>query len=416
MSASRPAPRHLRFSDLRSIAKLATQATNGVTHIVEGVHRSVLNTVGVPGVGEPGPIGGITGLVYKSIFGTTRILGKGVDAALASLEPYVASADDSVQASPQREAFLAALNGMIGDRLLASDNPLATPMRLYYEGATLNWDVLPEMPAATGKVLVLVHGLCVNEQCWRARRKGHAVDHGRALERELGYTPVYLRYNSGRHTSQNGQELALQLQQMVAHWPVPIEELSILAHSMGGLVARSACEAGRTSSSPWLGKLKHMIFLGTPHHGAPLERAGSWVDEILGKTPYTAPFATLGRLRSAGITDLRHGNVVDADWQIHDRFVRRPDRRRLLPLPEGVRCHTVAATTAFKRNKLAERLIGDGLVSLPSALGQHDDPRRKLAFARSAQHVVFRMHHMDLLNHPDVSAKIVQWLAPRAPG
>jgi hypothetical protein len=161
----------------------------------------------------------------------------------------------------------------------------------------------------------------------------------------------------------------------------------------------------------WPKLLKNIVFLGTPHHGAPLERAGNWVDVILGSTPYTNPFAKLGQLRSAGITDLRYGHVLDQDWQGHDRFRRKPDSRQHLPLPKGVACFTVAATLAGQRGAMAERLVGDGLVPLNSALGLHDDTRRNLIFPKSLQWVTYRMNHMELLSRPEVSRQIVHWLA-----
>lgn len=158
-------------------------------------------------------------------------------------------------------------------------------------------------------------------------------------------------------------------------------------------------------------QLKHLVFLGTPHHGAPLERAGNWIDVLLGSTPYSRPFAKLGQLRSAGVTDLRYGHVLDADWQGHDRFRRQPDRRTPLPLPETVACFTVAATLAARRSAVADRLIGDGLVPLPSALGQHDDAQRQLHFAPSHQHIAHRTSHMQLLGSPQVTRQLLKWLA-----
>ena len=163
----------------------------------------------------------------------------------------------------------------------------------------------------------------------------------------------------------------------------------------------------------WPTHLKNIVFLGTPHHGAPLERAGNWVDVILASTPYSAPFAKLGQLRSAGITDLRYGHVLDLDWQGHDRFRRQPDRRRLVPLPEDVACFAVAATMASQRSALAERLLGDGLVPLHSALGQHDDPQRTLVFAKTSQWIAYRTSHMALLSSPEVSRQMVAWLTPQ---
>jgi len=181
---------------------------------------------------------------------------------------------------------------------------------------------------------------------------------------------------------------------------------------MGGLLARSAVHYAKRQSLRWPDYLKNIVFLGTPHHGAPLERAGNWVDLILSSTPYTTPFATLGQLRSAGITDLRYGHVVDEDWQGHDRFSYKSDSRQIVPLPEGVTCYTMAATRSAEDNGLANHLIGDGLVPLRSALGQHKDERRNLGFAGSRQWIGYRMTHGELLSSPDVIEQMVRWLTP----
>ena len=414
---SKKPPKHLHSSDLRGVAQLATQATAGVARIAEGVHQSVWSSLGVPGGKAPGQTRGITGLVYKSVHGVTRLLGKGVDTLLARLQPALDAAQAAPAGSPQRAAVLAALNGVMGDHLLESHNPLATPMTLRYQGEALNWQALAPIPDATGKVLLLIHGLCMNDLQWHTQQNGQVVDHGATLAATLGYTPVYLRYNTGLHTSQNGHELSNQLEQLLTHWPTPIKEITVLAHSMGGLLIRSAFYYARQDGLRWPGRLKNIVFLGTPHHGAPLERAGNWVDVVLASTPYSAPLAKLGQLRSAGITDLRYGFVLDRDWQGHDRFQRKPDARQPLPLPAGVACCAVAATTAARRSTLADRLIGDGLVPLHSALGQHDEPPRNLVFAKTSQWIAYRTSHMGLLSSPEVTQKIVQWLTPAsAPG
>lgn len=403
--------RHLRATDLRGLAQLAAQATVGVSRIAEGVHQSVWDSIGVPGK-APGQTGGITGLVYRSVRDIAQLLERGADTVLARLEPLLASVETTAPGTPQREAVLAALNGVLGDRLAASNSAFATPMTLRYRDDVLDWQARPAMPAVTGKVLLLVHGLCMNDLQWRTQHEGKVVDHGAALAAALGYSSVYLRYNSGLHIAHNGRELAAQLEQLLAHWPVPIDEIAVVAHSMGGLLTRSAVHIAEQDGLRWPRRLKNIVFLGTPHHGAPLERAGNWVDAILGSTPYSAPFARLGRLRSAGITDLRYGHVLDDDRQGRDRFQRTPDNRQPLPLPDGVACHAVAATTAAKRSTLANRLPGDGLVPLRSALGQHDDARRTLAFADASQWIACRTGHLALLSRPEVTRQLVQWLTP----
>lgn len=402
--------KNLRGSDLRGVAQLAVQPASGVTRIVEGVHQSVWDTLGVAGGQEPGRTRGLTGLIYQSIRAATQLLGKGADTVLTGLEPLFDSLQESAPETPRREAVLAALNGVMGDRLVAGDNPFATPMSWRYQGQVLDFQCLPPMPEDQGKVLLLIHGLCMNDLQWNSPQQADTSDHAHILQSELDYTPVYLRYNSGLHISENGRELAAQLELLVNHWPKPIKELTVLAHSMGGLLIRSACHYAKQQSLRWPDRLQNIVFLGTPHHGAPLAKAGTWLDAILGGFAYTAPFTKLAKLRSAGITDLRYGYARDADWQDHDRFALKPDQRQPLPLPDGTNCHTLAATTAGKRSTLADRLVGDNLVPLNSALGHHDDPRLELAFQPGFRKIVYGTHHMQLLNSPEVTRQLLLWL------
>ena len=366
----------------------------------------------IPGLGSQtldGRTGGITGLVYKTIRGVTRVAGGSIEALLALLTPALASATTDSVASPQREAILAALNGVLGDYLAASNNPLATAMTLRRDGKALALErtaLRVQLPDAGPRLLVLLHGLCMNDLQWQ--RAGH--DHGAALARELGVTPVYLRYNSGLHVSINGHALAQRLERLLQAWPVPIERLLLLGHSMGGLLARSALHSGAQAGLRWPARVTDLVCLGTPHHGAPLERAGHWADILLGATPYAAPFARLGKLRSAGITDLRHGNLLDEDWVGRDRFARGADRRQPVPLPDKLRCFTLAATTGTQSGDLKDRLLGDGLVPLDSALGRHKDPARTLAFAEERQWIGYGMNHLELLSRPEVFAQLRHWL------
>jgi hypothetical protein len=392
---------------------LAIHATAGVAQIAEGVHRAVADTLGLPGGPAPQRTGGITGLVYRSVHQTTRFVGGTIDLALAGLD--VLTEEPGLSHPPERLAVVAALNGVLGDHLAAEGNPLALPMTLHYEDRTIDWQQTPILPASSGKVLLLIHGLCMNDQQWRSERAGHAVDHGAALAQAHNYAPVYVRYNSGLHISQNGRMLAVELERLLTQWPAPLEELSVVAHSMGGLVLRSALYYGEQAQMHWPRFLKRIVFLGTPHHGAPLERIGNWVDTLLAATPYTAPFAAPGQVRSAGITDLRYGQLVDEDWRGHDRFRRRPDDRQIVPLPTHVACYTVAATTTATRDPikdylLADLALGDGLVPLPSALGEHEEPQRRLAPGRAGQMVLYRTHHLALLHDPRVRRQIVEWL------
>jgi pimeloyl-ACP methyl ester carboxylesterase len=379
----------VHLSDLRGLARMATDATLGVTDLVEAVHQDISQRVARP-LGMPR--GRIAGLVYGGVRGVTRLVGGGVDALLAPL----ASRPGGRSSSHRREALLAALNGVLGDHLEASGNPLAIPMSLK-----------AALPEAGGKVVVLAHGLCMNDLQWR--RRGH--DHGMALARDLGYTPVYLHYNSGLHTSINGRAFAGLLENLVQQWPVPVAELVIVGHSMGGLISRGALHYAEAAGHEWPRRLRKIVFLGTPHHGAALERGGNGVDAILEALPYAARFARLGKIRSAGITDLRYGNLLDEDWEKRDRFEPARDDRRAVPLPAGVECYAAAATTGKKTGDLNDRLLGDGLVSVSSALGRHEDAERSLAIPESRRWVGYGVNHMDLLSRPEVYEQVRNWLA-----
>ena len=399
-------PKHLRPTDLRGAARLAVDATAALTDLVEAMHQRIAR---VPGTGvNNGRTGGITGLVYKSVRGVTRLVGGSVDALLGLLAPVLATLDATPEGSTEREAVLAALNGVLGDHLLQSANPLATMMSFRSGGEALRLDraaLAEQLPQAGTQPLVLIHGLCMNELQWQ--REGH--DHGAALARDLGFTPVYVRYNSGQHISTNGRELAPLLQQLLAAWPQPVQRLVLMGHSMGGLVARSAVHHAALARLSWPGQLHDLVCLGSPHHGAPLERAGHWVDIVLGATPYAAPLARLSKVRSAGITDLRHGYLVDADWEGGDRFARTGDSRQPLPLPSGVRCFAAAACLGADASDVKSRLLGDGLVPLDSALGRHREAARTLAFAPQRQWVGHGMNHLELLSRPEVYVQLCQW-------
>ena len=403
-------PRHLRPSDLRAAAQLAAAATMGVTRIVEGVHQSVWTTLGARGGAVPGQTGGLTGLVYRGLEGATRIVGRGAEMALARLEPVLEAALADSPGTPQREAVLAALNGVMGDRLVALGSPLATAMGVRLDGVQLNLN--QPWRTVRPRIVLLIHGLCMNDLQWRTSHAGEVVDHGQNLATALDATPLYLRYNTGLHVSQNGHLLAQQLEQMLSRWPAAQPELTVVAHSMGGLLIRSAVNDAMARGQRWPGCLKNIVFLGTPHHGAPLERAGHWIDLLLGSNRWSAPFHRLTQLRSAGITDLRYGFVTDDDWQGKERFRRAPDQRLVVPLPAHVACYAIAATTAGQRSLLADRLVGDGLVPLPSALGQHANAERTLRFAKAAQHILYRTNHMQLLSSPAVGAQLLAWLRP----
>ena len=401
-------PVHVRLSDLRGFHRLAIDATVGLTDIVEALHHTIGRTPGVLGKSPTGRTAGITGLVYKSVRSITRLAGAGIDTLLGMLTPLLADRPSS----EEREAILAALNGVLGDYLVASGNPVAIPMHVRSAGTTVavtRSALAAAYPEPRRKIVVLVHGLCMNDLQWA--RSGH--DHGAALAHDLGYAPVYLHYNTGRHISTNGREFGELMERLVREWPCAVERLVIIGHSMGGLVARSACHYAARAGHTWPGRLDDVVFLGAPHLGAPLERAGAWVDFLLGISPYTAPFARLGEVRSAGIKDLRHGHLLDEEWQMHPADTAHP--RVSLPLPDEVRCYAIAASRQERANASGTRIRGDGLVPVGSALGRHRDASLDLGLPEEHRWVGYAMGHLDLLGRIDVYERIRGWLT-EAPG
>ncbi|MBK6350546.1 MAG: alpha/beta hydrolase [Proteobacteria bacterium] len=377
-------------SDLRGAARLAVDATLGITTLVEKMHHTIQLVHPPLGASRAESTRGLTGLIYRSIRGTTRVIGKGLDAGLipvAALLPEGAPTE-------ARNAWVSAINGVYGDHLERTANPLAIEMSFLHESDSVD----PECPGdvvqdASGKVLLAIHGLCLNEQHW-ARDGHHRIAQ---VAEATGHTIVQLRYNSGRSIDANGRSLAVMLEALLERWPVPVTQLAIVGHSMGGLVARSAIHHGATAGHSWRARLRKLFSLGSPHHGAPLERGGNRLDYVMELSPYVAPFTSLGKARSAGITDLRYGSITDVGPEA-------------VPLPDDVECYALAATLGKRRGLVADRLIGDGLVPLDSALGRHPDSGRTLAIPKSRQWIGYEMGHLDLLGRPEVYSQLEQWL------
>jgi pimeloyl-ACP methyl ester carboxylesterase len=246
----------------------------------------------------------------------------------------------------------------------------------------------------TGDLAVFLHGLGETEHAWGVR------NYGERLTEDLGYTPVFVRFNTGRHISENGASLTALLAQLIADWPVPINRIALIGHSMGGLVARSACHHG----GDWCRHIKVTVSLGTPHSGAPLEQAVHVMSAALHAAPETRPFARFLRRRSAGIRDLRRGSLVDEDWRDLDPDALRTKACTEVPLLEGATHCFVAATITRSDTHPIGRLLGDMLVLAPSASG------RRIGFQDEHGLALGGTHHLALLNHPKVYAQLLTWL------
>ena len=354
------------MTQLRALTQLAFEELGVGTGGIRQVHRAIADRA-FPG---PGPAkllhDGISGAVYAGIQGGAMLAGR--------------AASTFVPERPVSPPVLGVLNGLRGDMLEREGSELAIPMTLRAEGET------------TPRLAVFVHGLFETEHAWRY---GGGPRYG---DRLPGFTPVYARYNAGRHISENGRSLAAELDALVAGWPVEVEELVLVGHSMGGLVSRSAGHAG----GAWTRRVSHLVSLGSPHRGAPLEAAVNYAAAALGVMPESRPFAGFLRRRSAGIRDMRRGSLVDQDWQGRDPDALRAAAAREVPLLDGARHCFVAATITRDPGHPVARLIGDWLVLERSASHR----------AQEALHVG-PAHHLALLNHPTVYARLSEWLAPR---
>jgi pimeloyl-ACP methyl ester carboxylesterase len=391
-------------AELQGFTRIITDATIGITEIVESMHKRVVHPPFLPSTPIQHLVTNIAGITYKSIKWSTQFISSAIDKALGYLGPILGE----IKTTDEREAVRSALNGVVGDYLEEKENPLKITMQFRYQAKSISLDtksIEQAYPTINGKILIMVHGSCMNDIQWT--RKEH--NHGELLAKELDKTPIYLLYNSGRHISTNGQNFNELLENLVLHWPVPIEELIIVAHSMGGLVTRSALHLGQQKQNKWTKHLKKILFLGTPHHGAPLERVGNYLDTILEHIPYTKPFARLGKIRSAGVTDLRYGNLVDEDWQGKDRFKIQRDQRQHIPLPEQVECYSIAADYGYETGA-SSRLLGDRLVDVKSALGQHKNTALTLHFRKENTWIAHENTHLDLLSNPKIYTKIKEWL------
>lgn len=392
---------------LNEVNQLVVDAVLQLTSIIETMHSRISPLSWITPSKQDGRTAGITGVVYDNIRRITEMVGKRSHIPLNVLANALNQHTDSAS----HGALLSAINGVIGDHLHANRSPLSIPMALKCSGEPLDMRALVNAVAeSNGKVVIMVHGLCMNDRQWEQ----DTHDHGHHIAKDLGHTTAYLHYNTGRHIFENGQQFSELLNQLATQFALLQSshtlDISIVAHSMGGLVARSAHHYSALHGAHWPQYLRKIIFLGTPHHGAPLEQVGNWIDLFLGMHHFTAPLARITQIRSAGIADLRHGYIAHSDGHSSRRFEYPIDKRDAIPLPSNVECFAIATTSSDKSNLVSEQLIGDGLVPLNSALGKHDSPLHTLQFKPENQWVGQNIGHVALLGNKAVYDVIHHWL------
>jgi pimeloyl-ACP methyl ester carboxylesterase len=414
----------MRADEVNDVSQLARATLRGGTSRIHELHQGIADRA-FRAVGPAGrPIQELHDAISDLSYSSVRVA-LGVSArAVGGVASLRASGRDLDTARAGRVA-LAILNGAHGDLLAREAPALALEMTVRVAGRA----VPPETPAlqqafpgASGRLAVFLHGLTETEDSWGYGAERHhgdrAVTYGSQLQRDLGLTPVYLRYNTGLHISENGRSLDALLTALVDAWPVPVQDVVLVGHSMGGLVARSALHqagGGTAEAHGWTHLVRDTVTLGSPHLGAPLERGVHRLTALLARLPETRPLSRLLTLRSDGIKDLRRGTLVEADWTGRDLDALTPGEHTHVPLHDGARHFVVLATLSRNPEGRVADLLGDLLVPPRSASGDTGDGDR-LAFPPDHVHRVGGMHHFDLLDHPLIYARIKTWLEERPEG
>lgn len=317
---------------------------------------------------------------------------------------------------------VAIANGLFGDTLDDRDSRLATPMTIRAGDTQLPLDreTLPAALATASnvsqRICVLVHGLMSTESIWQFPNSP-STTYGTLLAADHDATVLSLRYNTGRHISTNGRELAHLLNHLVSVWPVRVREINLIGHSMGGLVIRSACHYGRRAwplgrrlpiGRPWTSKVRRVVLIGVPNTGAGLEAFVNSASAALWALPVPATrLVGLGLdQRSAGIKDLRFGAIIDEDWLERDPGARhRTHPHRSQRLRRADHLVIAGSVTADPEHPVA-LVIGDALVTSPSSSGRSPDGE---LFPGAAERMFPKVTHNALAHHPDVYETIAAW-------
>jgi alpha-beta hydrolase superfamily lysophospholipase len=397
--------------EVATSAAMVSDLLGHLTVTTQQIHRAVARR----GLGRilPTPVRAVQDTVTTAVYGL-------VHAGITVVGTAAATVLDSVErtrtarpltSTPRGRRLAGILNGTVGDRLNDHYPQLASPMRIRVGGADVEPDTAilsRHYPAAAPKMVVFVHGVIATEEWWSVPARARAADpaaisedFGTRLTRDLGYSSVHVRYNSGRHISDNGADLADLLDELITAWPVPVQELALVGHSMGGLVARSALHQAFAQDRAWAHRTRHVVCLGSPHTGAPLERGANILSALLRGFDESAPIAALLAARSAGLKDLRHGSLHRQDWHGRDPdAVRRAVGPHPYQPPDDVEHSNLAATVCRTPGPLGH-WVGDLLVPTASALSP--TPPARLC-------MIPGLNHRDLLTHDAVYAQLVSWL------
>ena len=372
--------------------------------------------------------------ISKRAFGATRAVGGRVpesfhDAVITSLYGAISGvlrvSSGSIRALAKRgigrpvessrmgRGVVAAVNGLIGDELRMIDDPQAIIMAVRKDGSDIPvspWPIGEAFRDATSHVVLFLHGLCESDESWALGERSTGSTYAQRIKDDTDGTPVFIRYNTGLRVSENGKHLDWLIRQLVASWPADVTRITLVGHSMGGLVVRAATNHATASGQTWQHLVRDVICLGTPHTGAALEKVAHMGSRVLHFFPESRPFGAILNARSGGIFDLRHGYITKEEWEGQDLTqLWGLDRIAAAPLPQAEYHFVIATLGATKRHPFST-ILGDLLVHFSSAAGIG----RSGAVVDGARlEYLPSTHHFALLNHPRIADWLVQWLTAR---
>ena len=382
----------------QNLGSVLALATERIVAPVEGMHHAIAGRWFRPTDTISEPVRLAHDVIANVAYGSIRLGAKAAGVGLNRGVAIESSKADSVQAF---------VNGLWGDALDTRGDSMEIPMAIrdrWGESVSVGPELAAAFPDATGRLVILVHGLVETEQCWRGTEDERGL--AEVLEIDTALTPVPLRYNTGLWISDNGSRLASLLEGVSAEWPVPVQSIALVGHSMGGLVVRSACEAARVSGHRWIDDVESVVTVAAPHRGAPLEKVANAVAWGLRIAPETQPLADFINGRSVGIKDLRFGAIVENDWRGADPNALLHDTVGDHPLPPGIDHHFVAGVVTSDPSHPVGAAVGDLVVRAASGTGgRHLEPKNVV--------VVGGKNHFDLLRDPVVIGSMLSWLAPK---
>jgi pimeloyl-ACP methyl ester carboxylesterase len=410
----------VRKDDIEAIGELTGTALSATSGLIGEMHASVakrpFEIIGPAAAPMRAVHDSVSSAVYRGLQAGARVACR---ASALALTLRSNESSPRLVDTPAGARALTAINGMYGDHLYERGSSLAFDMEIRRGGQAIpaTPDALAQaFPDATARIAVFIHGLFESDQSWSfsgtADGQATQLSYGERLHDELGFTPIYLRYNTGRRVSHNGREAAALMDELACAWPTEVREVVLVGHSMGGLVARSTCHYAQLEQCRWAAAVRHVFCLGTPHLGADIEKGVNVLGWAFGQLPETGALRTFLNTRSVGIKDLRFGALVDEDWHGHDADEFLVDRCQEVPFLPQANYYFISATLS---DGPVGTLVGDLLVRTPSATGRGIGEGRVIPFHPDNGHELAGLHHFHLLNDVAVYEQIRAWIdrAPR---